>query len=161
MDVELRLAEAAEASALGDIGFAAWAASEFSRADAGRVDRQRLLAEFRAFAVTHAARTIVAVRGDELLGWGAREHGDDLVSDLWVAPSQQGTGIGGRILATLVAQIAAAGYPTARLETLASNFGAICFYEKHGFVVSWRAEKFSSTLGYAIDKVGMNKSLTV
>lgn len=161
MTIHLRPAEAAEAVALGDVGFAAWAASEFSRADAGRVDRAQLRAEFRAFGATHAARTLVAVRGDALLGWGAREDGDDLISDLWVAPDHQGTGIGGRILAALVEEIAAAGYAMARLETLASNTGAIRFYEKHGFLVAWRAQKFSSTLGYAIDKVGMNKSLTV
>ena len=48
----------------------------------------------------------------------------------------------------------------AGLETLASNVRAIQFYEQHGFMIAWRGEKFSSSLGYAIDKVGMNKSLT-
>lgn len=159
MALILRRAEATDAVALGDIGFASWAASAFARDDAGRVDRDKLLAEFRNFGVTHAPRILVAVLGQEIVGWGAREDGDQRISDLWVAPGHQGQGVGGRLLAALVAEVAAKGHAEATLETLAGNLAAIRFYERHGFVVVWRREKFSSTLGYAIDKVGMNKSL--
>jgi ribosomal-protein-alanine N-acetyltransferase len=161
MEVTVRRATAAEAAVLGDVGFAAWADSAFANVDAGRVDRHKLLADFRSFGLTHASRTLVAARGPEILGWGAREGDDACISDLWVAPGHQGQGIGGRLLAALVDEVAAAGHAVATLETLASNSTAITFYQTHGFIVSWRREKFSSTLGYAIDKVGMNKSLTV
>jgi [ribosomal protein S18]-alanine N-acetyltransferase len=161
MALVLRKARPAEAGPLGDVGFAAWAESEFGRADAGRTDRQALLAEFRAFGVTYAARTLVAEEDGELLGWGAREDGDSLVTDLWVAPQHQGRGIGGALLDALEREIVAAGYAIAELETLASNLRAIQFYEQHGFMIAWRGEKFSSSLGYAIDKVRMNKSLIV
>lgn len=161
MTFSVRQPRPAEAGRLGDLGFAAWAEGEFGRADAGRTDRQALLAEFRAFGETHAQQMLVAEESGELLGWGARENGDTLVSDLWVAPQHQGRGVGGTLLEALERQIVAAGYAIAELETLASNVRAIQFYEQHGFMVAWRGEKFSSSLGYAIDKVGMNKSLIV
>jgi ribosomal protein S18 acetylase RimI-like enzyme len=53
------------------------------------------------------------------------------------------------------------GFEKAELETLASNTRAVEFYEKHGFIVAWRGEKFSTSLGYAIDKVGLKKSLSI
>lgn len=156
----LRRARPEEAVALGDIGFAAWAASAFAVADAGRVDRERLLAEFRAFGVEHSPATLVAEDDGMPLGWGAREDGNQLISDLWVTPEAQGKGVGGLLLAALVDEIWTAGYPRAELETLASNQQAVGFYQRHGFGIVWRREKFSPSLGYAIDKVGMNKSLT-
>ena len=161
MAFQLRQARPAEAGRLGDLGFAAWEASEFGRADAGRTDRQALLAEFRAFGERSAAQTLVAEENGELLGWGAREDGNAQISDLWVGPAHQGRGVGGALLEALERQIVAAGYAIAELETLASNVRAIQFYEQHGFMIAWRGEKFSSSLGYAIDKVGMNKSLIV
>ena len=161
MALLLRKARPAEAGPLGDLGFAAWEASEFGRADAGRTDRQALRAEFRRFGETHAPRMLVAEEDGRLLGWGAREDDDTLVSDLWVAPHFQGRGVGGALLVALEREIVAAGYGIAELETLASNVRAIQFYEQHGFMIAWRGEKFSSSLGYAIDKVGMNKSLIV
>lgn len=122
-------------------------------------DRQGLLAEFRSFGEDYGDTILVAANDGLAVGWGAREQRDNLVSDLWVSPEWQGKGVGQALLGALEAQIADAGYGVAELETLAANAGAIRFYERQGFVIVWRREKFSSTLGYAIDKVGMNKRL--
>lgn len=160
MAVTLRRARPDEAVALGDIGFAAWEANAFAVADAGRVDRDKLRAEFRAFGLEYAPTMLVAEADEQPLGWGAREDRNQLISDLWVSPSAQGRGIGGLLLTALVDEIRAAGHAAAELETLASNAQAIGFYQRHGFSITWRTQKFSPSLGYAIDKVGMNKSLT-
>lgn len=160
MAVTLRRARPEEAVALGDIGFESWAASAFAVADAGRVDRDKLRAEFRAFGVEYAPTTLVAEADGVALGWGAREDRNQLISDLWVSRDAQGRGVGGILLAALVEEIRAAGYAHAELETLASNQQAVGFYQRRGFSIVWRREKFSPSLGYAIDKVGMNKSLT-
>lgn len=120
-----------------------------------------MLADFEKLG-DDAPHTIIVAEVDGMLaGWGAREHGDHVISDLWVAPGFQGRGVGGVLLAALEAEIYALGLPLAELETLASNSKAIQFYERHGFLVVWRGEKFSSPLGYAIDKVRMNKSLSL
>ena len=160
MSVTIRRARPEEAAALGDIGFAAWAASAFALNDAGRADRISLRDAFRAFGVTHAPTMLVAEADGSALGWGAREHSDQSISDLWVVPGAQGRGVGGLLLAALVDEIRVAGHAIAELETLAANEGAVRFYERNGFSIIWRAEKFSPALGYAIDKVGMNKSLS-
>ena len=160
MTVTVRRARPEEAAALGDIGFAAWANSAFAVNDAGRVNRDALLAEFRAFGETYAPTMLVAEAEGAPLGWGAREDRDQRISDLWVAPPAQGRGIGGLLLEALVDEVRAADYPVVELETLASHERAISFYRQHGFSIAWRAEKFSASLGYAIDKVGMNKNLS-
>jgi len=103
---------------------------------------------------------LVAEQDGRLLGWGARECRDQQVSDLWVAPHSHGRGVGQLLLEASLSQIAAEGHDHATVETLASNTRAIAFYQRHGFAEVWRAEKFSAALGYAIDKVGMNKSLS-
>ena len=159
MQVNVRRPRADEARALGDVGFAAWAASAFATNDRGRVDRLRLLDEFRSFGASHGRCILVAETEGNLLGWGAREAEDQRISDLWVAPAAQGRGVGGVLLGALIAEIEQAGHPVAELETLASNAQAIGFYRRHGFITAWRRETFSQTLGYAIDKVGMTKTL--
>ncbi len=161
MGTVVRKARLGEGEALGAIGFAAWAASEFAVHDAGRVDRAALLANFEVLGVERPETIVVAEIDGRLAGWGAREDGDQYISDLWVAPEFQGRGVGSVLLATLEAEIAALGYVQAELETMAGNSRAIGFYERRGFVVAWRGQKFSSSLGYAIDKVRLNKNLTV
>lgn len=161
MNIIIRRALRDEGRALGAIGFAAWSESEFAVNDSGRVDRQRLLADFEKFGIERPETILVAEADGRCAGWGAREDGNHHISDLWVAPELQGRGIGTVLLRALEAEIAALGSAKVELETLAANTRAIRFYERHGFVVAWRSEKFSSSLGYAIDKVGMNKSLTI
>jgi ribosomal-protein-alanine N-acetyltransferase len=161
MSIVVRQARPGEGKALGAIGFAAWAASQFAIDDAGRVDRAALLADFEKLGNEQPETILVAEADGQFAGWGAREDRDQRISDLWIAPEFQGRGIGTALLAALEAEIAALGLPRAELETLAGNAKAIRFYERHGFVVAWRGEKFSQTLGYAIDKVGMNKSLSI
>lgn len=161
MAIVIRPARPDEGEALGAIGLAAWAASQFAINDAGRVDRQALLVDFQKLGKEKPETIVVAEMQGQIAGWGAREDQDQQISDLWIAPQFQSQGIGSALLQTLEAEIAMLGLPAAELETLATNSRAIGFYERHGFVVMWRGEKFSSSLGYAIDKVGMNKSLAL
>ena len=128
-------------------------------ADGGRADRQALRAAFVNFCTGGRAQMLVAEREGTLLGWGARERGDDCISDLWVAPGAQGRGVGSALLAALEAAIRRDGFAAARLETHAANAGAIGFYERHGYVSTWRGERYAAALGYSIDKVGLSKPL--
>jgi [ribosomal protein S18]-alanine N-acetyltransferase len=161
MTIVVRKARPDEGRALGAIGFAAWAASQFAINDAGRTDRKALLNDFEKFGTEQPEMILVAETKGSLAGWGAREDRNHQISDLWVAPKFQGQGVGTLLLDALEAEIAALGLGTAEVETLATNTRAIQFYEQRGFVVVWRGEKFSSSLGYAIDKVRMNKSLSI
>ena len=147
------------ADELGRVGFAAWEASAFGQDDAGRADRGRLLAEFTDFCRDHAETILVATEAGRVLGWGAREHMDHVISDLWVAPEAQGRGVGAALLAGLEAAIAQAEFGHAELETYAGNAGAVRFYERHGYETIWRGRKFTPSLGYALDKIRFRKAL--
>lgn len=161
MSIVVRRARPGEGKVLGAIGFAAWEASEFAMHDAGRVDRAALLDDFEKLGTEQPETILVAELRGRLAGWGAREDRNQYISDLWVAPAFQGRGVGTALLAALEAEIAGLSLSQAELETMAGNTRAIGFYERHGYVVAWRGQKFSSSLGYAIDKVRMNKSLII
>lgn len=161
MTIVVRTAQPGEGQALGAIGFAAWAASEFATHDAGRVNSAALLADFEKLGTEQPQTILVAELNGQIAGWGAREDGNQYISDLWVRPEFQGRGVGTELLAALEAEIAELGYVQVELETMAGNSRAIGFYEAHGYVVAWRGQKFSSSLGYAIDKVRMNKNVAI
>jgi ribosomal-protein-alanine N-acetyltransferase len=155
-------ADPQDALALGAIGFASWEESAFGADDAGRADRTSLRSEFVNFCETQADKLVVAkdLRGN-LLGWGAREHGDHNISDLWVAPHAQGRGVGAVLLGVLEAAIASSGFAFSELETYAGNVGAVRFYERWGYQPVWRGSKYSASLKYELDKIRFRKSLAV
>lgn len=155
-------ADPQDAPALGAIGFASWEASAFGADDAGRADRASLRSEFVSFCETHPDKMVVAKdRCGQFLGWGAREHGDFTISDLWVAPHAQGRGVGAALLGVLEAAIASSGFTFSELETYAGNVGAVRFYERWGYQPVWRGSKYSASLKYELDKVRFRKSLAV
>jgi len=147
------------AESLGTIGFAAWEKSAFGQDDAGRADRQKLLVEFVSFCHDKPQTMLIAAVDQEILGWGAREEMDNIVSDLWVAPIAQGQGVGAALLDALEGAIAKQGFEFSELETYAGNAGAVRFYERRGYEPIWRGMKFSASLNYELDKVRFRKSL--
>lgn len=158
-DAAVRPANESDASALAEVGLAAWAGSEFAINDAGRVNRDALLAEFLRFAKTEWQTVRVAEVAGRVVGWGAREFSDQRISDLWVAPVYQGRGLGSLLLRHLEEEVRYSGFRVLELETLATNQGAIRFYERNGFGISSRFSKFTPALGYSIDKVKLAKPL--
>ena len=157
--IVVRPARLEEADALGAIGFDAWSNSAFAEHDAGRADREALRAEFIAFCQQFHAQTLVAERDGLLMGWGARENDDFLISDLWVGAHAQGQGAGAALLEALEVGIAKAGFDHVELETYAGNAGAVRFYQRHGYQTIWRGLKHSTSLNYALDKVRLAKTL--
>ena len=156
--VTIRPARPDESRLLGDLGFAAWAAGEISSAAAG-VDRAHVRRHFLAFCTTGWETILVAETDGRSVGWGAREHGDNVVTDLWVAPASQGQGAGKALLDALESDIARAGYGTVELETAAVNAGGIRFYERGGYVQVWRKVKFSPGLDQDVEKVRLVKPI--
>lgn len=157
--IVVRPARLEEADALGAIGFDAWSNSAFAEHHAGRADREALRAEFIAFCHQFHPQTLVAERDGLLMGWGARENDDFLISDLWVAAHAQGQGAGAALLEALEVGIAKAGFDHVELETYAGNAGAVRFYQRHGYQTIWRGLKHSPSLNYALDKVRLAKTL--
>ncbi|MBJ3784332.1 GNAT family N-acetyltransferase [Devosia sp. MSA67] len=144
---------------MGEVGLGAWAQSAFGMHDAGRTDRHKLRQEFIRFCREKPETILVAGADGKILGWGAREDMDNIISDLWVGPHAQGQGVGAALLAALEEAIAKQGLGFAELETFAGNAGAVRFYERHGYEAVWRGMKFSASLNYELDKVRFRKSL--
>ena len=154
----IRRAAVADATRLGQIGIEAWRHSAFGVDDAGRTDVSVLHQEFEVFCRDHPETILLASEGESLLGWGAREHGDEIISDLWVAPEAQGRGVGAALLAALEEAIALEGFAHAELETYAGNAGAVRFYSRQGYEPIWRGLKFSASLNYDLDKIRFRKA---
>lgn len=157
----LRIARAQPelAEALGNIGFDAWQNSPFGHDDAGRTDRQKLRAEFVTFCRDKPQTILVASGHGTILGWGAREDMDHVISDLWVAPAAQRQGVGVALLEALEEAIAKQGFAFAELETYAGHAGAVRFYLRQGYEPVWRGMKFSASLNYELDKIRFRKPL--
>ncbi|HQZ13412.1 MAG TPA: GNAT family N-acetyltransferase [Devosia sp.] len=155
----LRPAQAGEGELLGNLGFSAWADGEISTAGGPDVDRERVRRHFVAFCTGKFGTMLVIEADGRPIGWGAREDGDNYVSDLWILPEAQGAGVGRVLLEALETDIAKAGYGTVELETSTANVGGIRFYERGGYRQVWRKRKFSEALGRDVEKVGLVKPL--
>jgi ribosomal-protein-alanine N-acetyltransferase len=79
---------------------------------------------------------VVALARDDVVGYaGLCDYPDEAwVQTLAVAPSQQGRGLGGRLLAELLDEAARRRQRVVSLEVRAGNDVAQRLYERHGFV---------------------------
>lgn len=145
---------------LGAGAFSAWEQSAFGRNDRGRADRSRLLREFETFCRDYPETVLMATEAGRPLGWGAREHRDHVISDLWVFPEAQRRRVGAALLAAMEDAIANEGFGYVELETFTGNPGAVRFYERHGYSAVWRGVKFTASLNYELDKIRFRKPLT-
>ena len=89
------------------------------------------------YAIVLASREVwLEERGDSLDGVLILEERADhlLIWSIAVAPSVQGTGIGGMLLAHAEARARALGFAKLRLYTGEPLTGNITWYERHGYV---------------------------
>jgi GNAT superfamily N-acetyltransferase len=88
-------------------------------------------AEYLADEITAGVQFFAYEAGGELLGvMGVQDVGDvTLIRHAYVSPGAQGTGIGGRLLRSLLAT----AHKPVLIGTWADASWAISFYEKHGF----------------------------
>jgi GNAT superfamily N-acetyltransferase len=100
------------------------------------------------------AEALVAVDGDEIVGTATAQG--PFLEALFVVPEQWGTGVAGRLHDAVLALIAAAGEPRARLNVMVDNSRARRFYERRGWRQDGRTEvtpfpPYPQTLGYSLD----------
>lgn len=146
---------------VGEVGFAAWSASDaFEETYLDPDVIARVKHEFAIFPSEGSAEIYVAELDGEIVGWGARENAPNYVSDLWVLPDYQGRGIGRALLLHLCDLMASEGLSVARLDTHAKNAGAIRLYERCGFTIIWRGLEYSKSMGVDLEKVHLEKALS-
>ncbi|MDO8881483.1 MAG: GNAT family N-acetyltransferase [Pseudotabrizicola sp.] len=79
-----------------------------------------------------------------------------LIDGICVAREQRGQGIGSSLVAALMREGVARGYPAIRLEVIDTNIRARALYERFGFA-PWRSE----TLGPLRHVFGFSRSVTM
>ena len=141
-----------------EIGVRAW-----EQAVTGAVDlqmrREHARNAFQQFLANHWLRVTLAEADGVPAGWASREALDDEITDLWVDPPRQRKGLGAALLAAMEAEIVAAGFEAARLQTHARNSAAVGFFRKHGYSVSWLSVDYSPRLDRDVESIGLHLQL--
>ncbi|WP_411035376.1 GNAT family N-acetyltransferase [Shinella sp. BYT-45] len=156
--IAVRNAREEDVPALVEIGVRAWELAVFGVADL-QVRSDHARNAFEQFLAGHWLRVSVAECDGVLAGWASREALDDEISDLWIDPPHQRRGIGSALLAAMEAEVVAAGFEAARLQTHARNIVAVGFFQKHGYAVNWLSVDYSPRLDRDVESVGLRRQL--
>jgi ribosomal-protein-alanine N-acetyltransferase len=154
----IRHAHEKDVPVLVDIGLQAWEKAVSGVADAGAMRRVAELS-FLSFLRSNWFLISVIENGGAVAGWAAREDRDGTISDLWITPALQRSGLGSSLLADLEQRILADGFEAAALKTHAQNAQAIDFFRKHGYAVSSLSTAYAPKLDRDIESVGLTKTL--
>ena len=158
-DIRIRPARLIELDRLAGIGLAAWERSVAPILAAPMLARVRAVNPFRSLLRSTDAAVVVADLAGEPAGIGVREGHGDHIRDLWVAPGQEGRGIGTSLLAALEAAIAQAGYATARIDLPSANTRALAMLRRRGYRTAWEGFRPDPSLGIALRRTGLLKAL--
>ncbi|MCF3641393.1 GNAT family N-acetyltransferase [Rhizobium sp. TRM95111] len=154
----VRNARSEDVRTLVEIGMRAWEQAVIGVADLDVLGANARNA-FETFLVNNWLAVTVAERAGQTVGWAAREELDDQISDLWVEPALQRQGIGSRLLSAVEAEMMAAGYEAARLQTHARNEPAVAFFRARGYSVHWLSIVYSPKLDRDIESIGLSRQM--
>lgn len=85
-------------------------------------------ASFADFASACLDQIVVAVKDDRVLGFIATEQADNFITDLWIDPDCESSGLGTALVEEAERRIAARGYHTAEISVLLQNERALGLY---------------------------------
>lgn len=156
--ITVRNARGEDVPELVEIGVRAWGQAVVGVVDL-QVRSEHARNAFQQFLGEKWLRVSVVESEGVLAGWASREALDDEISDLWVDPPQQKKGLGSALLAAMEAEITAAGFEAARLQTHARNTAAVGFFQKHGYSVNWLSVDYSERLDRDVESVGLRRQL--
>ncbi|KXG86520.1 GNAT family N-acetyltransferase [Agrobacterium bohemicum] len=154
----IRPAREGDATLLAAIGLRAWA-NATSAIGVTEELRDNARAAFGNFTHSSWLAITVAEADGTIVGWAAREHFDETITDFWIDPVYQRQGVGTALLVDIERQIVARGYAAGRLESHAQNDQAVSFFRKHGYSVSWFSMKYSEKLDRDVQSMGLRKQL--
>jgi len=151
----------ADRDAVGLVGFAAWRAGDaFDAAYLNSHVIEQVRGEFESFAKSPTGDVIVAEVDSVVVGWGACDAKPHHISDLWVDPNWQGSGIGKALILHFLDRMRAEGLPLATIDTHARNRNAIGLYERCGFQIVWRGMEYSDIMKVELEKVKLEQKLS-
>lgn len=156
--ISVRPAREDEIPALTAIGLSAWEKAVTGLADAQGMRRVAELS-FLSFLRSNWFSVSVIDSDGKVVGWAAREDNDGNISDLWIEPGVQRSGLGSALLADLERRILADGFGAALIKTHAQNAQAIGFFRKRGYSISWLSTAYAPKLDRDVESIGMTKLL--
>lgn len=154
----VRTAEVCDAEAIATIHVRAWQAAYahiFSSSFLDGLSIERRTSAWKEILNKGDDVTLVAMRGDEILGWtsGGLSADEDVdhaaeLKALYVSPLHWRAGVGTQLMRALDQQLPVA--PRTLLWVLEKNDRAIRFYEQHGFRPDGAMEEIERGGGRAI-----------
>jgi len=156
--IRIRAGRRSDGARIAEFGHAAWLKGIGVHVSANV--RARLgQGVFSDFARRFWRQILVAEVDGAVVGFAATEFGDNYVSDLWVAPSVEGTGIGSWLLTATEARVAARGYRTAEIEVLTANRRALELYRRRGYAIVRQYSGRDSHLRVVLHSTRLRKAL--
>ena len=154
----IRRAKRSDATSLAKIGHQAWQRGIAAYLPENARDKIGPKI-FEDFANSFPDQILIAEDEDGILGFAATENGDNHVTDLWVAPANQGKGIGSKLMERMEARARNRGYDSVELEVLTSNTRALSLYKYLGYRVTKRGMRMDRVLELPLHKTKLKKSL--
>lgn len=102
----------------------------------------------------------MATADGEPAGFGAAEHDDNHIGDIWVAPEHEGKGAGSALVRALESDFQRKGFDAATIHFSADNVRALGLYLRLGYVEQRRQMEHDPILDVTLEKVALAKPLS-
>ncbi|EEA92091.1 N-acetyltransferase [Pseudovibrio sp. JE062] len=155
---EIRSARSKDISQIGTVGLASWKRGIGPHVPQVAHDTMSK-ASFTDFASACLDQIVVAVKEDRVLGFAATEHADNFITDLWIDPDYESSGLGTALVEEAERRIAARGYHTAEISVLIQNERALGLYHHMKYEDVFEATKFDEDLNCEITYIRLRKHL--
>lgn len=156
--VTIRKARQDDAGLLAEIGLRAWRKAMVTVGETAEMIGNARDAFTRFTAEGWITITVVEKSGVPV-GWAAREDLDETITDFWIDPAYQGSGLGSALLIAVEEDMLRQGFSTAKLQTHAMNAEAVKFFEKKGYSVNWLTMTYNPKLDLDVQTIGLSKQL--
>ncbi len=157
-NAEIRSARSKDIPQIGTVGLASWKRGIgpfVPQISHDSIDE----ATFSDFASACLDQIVVAVKEERILGFTATEHGDNYITDLWIDPDYESSGLGTALVTEAERRIAARGYHTAEIAVLAQNERALSLYRHLNYEELGQITKFDDNLKCEVTSIRLRKHL--
>ncbi len=155
---EIRSARSKDIPQIGEVGLASW-----KRGIGPHLPQSAheaiTTASFADFASACLDQIVVAVKDDRVLGFIATEQADNFITDLWIDPDCESSGLGTALVEEAERRIAARGYHTAEISVLLQNERALGLYHHMKYEDVHEGTRFDKTMQCEIKYIRLRKHL--
>ncbi|GHB46688.1 N-acetyltransferase [Pseudovibrio japonicus] len=155
---DIRSARSKDIPQIGEVGLASWKRGIGPHVPPVSHDSVSI-ETFTGFASARLDQIVVAVKDDRVLGFTATEQANNFITDLWIDPDCESSGLGTALMEEAERRIAARGYHTAEISVLLQNERALSLYRHMKYEDVQEETKFNKTLKSEITSIRLRKHL--